>query len=123
MFNKIFHKYIKRYLNIPNWSNTIQYDGYELTIDGGVADRQQVARDAEYFINNKTYMAVLNNIRVAAENTLRDETYKTEDLYFPKATLFVVGEIYKQMDELSKLKKLDIDTEIKHDNDISSLRF
>ena len=122
MFNKIFHKYIKRFLNLPNWSDTIQSDGYNVVINGIQIEKNQVAKDADYFLKNKTYQAILNNIKIAAENTLRDETYKTEDLYFPKATLFILSEINNQMESLAKLESVDREEEIKH-NDISTLRF
>jgi hypothetical protein len=100
MYNKIFNKFVRKYLNLPNWENIVQSDGVNVTVNGREVDPMQVARNAQLLKDDVILNAILNNIKIAAENSLRD-SMTTEDLYFPKASLFVIGEIKNQIENLS----------------------
>ena len=45
MFNKIFHTYIKKYLNIPLYTHTVESDGYIVRFNDEEIPVEQVQKE------------------------------------------------------------------------------
>lgn len=104
MYNKIFHTYIKKYLNIPNITGTLIANGDTILLNDIEIPTNQAVQDANFLLNSKVMLAVLNNIKVASETHLKENCFETKDLYFPKASLYVLNEIYRQLEAISSIE-------------------
>jgi hypothetical protein len=100
MYNKIFHNFIKRYLKVPEIKVNISDNGQDISINGKQLSPDQVSglvQEAVVFKGSPLLQGIMDSMRVQATEDLIINNKTEEDMYFPRATLYVIDTIEKQL--------------------------
>ena len=122
MYNKIFNLFIKRYLKIPKLEVIISDNGEQILINGNELsqdDIQRIQQEALMLQKSLLLKGVFDAIREKAVEDLLLNSKVTEELYFPRATLYIVDSIQAQINNSTE-RLLDKDTKKNYSEDRDS---